>query len=322
MLLAGDIGGTKTKLQIYSRESTQLLSEENLPSRSFNTFDSLLHQFLADKNVSIEKVCLGIAGPILNGRCELTNLHWTIDEKKLADAFKIQKVKLLNDLEATGYGILSLDETDLFVVNPGKPNPGGNIAVIAAGTGLGEAFMVWENDRYRVIPSEGGHSDFAPRTDVEIELLRFLLKKHAHVSYERVLSGIGLTNIYQFVKIFRNYQEPASLLERFEKEDRNAVITELAMAGNPVCEEALNLFMAIYGSEAGNMAIKIMASGGVYIGGGIAPKILPKFKEDIFKAAFFHKGRMADILADFPIKVITNENTALLGAAHYVQNYL
>jgi glucokinase len=322
MLLAGDIGGTKTNLTLYSGESTTPVLEESLPSRSFKNFEALLQQFLTDKNVTIEKACLGVAGPVFNGCCEVTNLHWVIDEKKLAHTFKIQQVKFLNDLEATGYGTLCLQEADLFTVNPGKPNPTGNIAVLAAGTGLGEAFLIWENGRYRVIPSEGGHSDFAPHNEVEIELLRFLLKSHPHVSNERVISGIGFMNIYNFVKTYRNYQEPESLRQRFETEDPNAVITSQAMAGNPVCEETLNLFMALYGSEAGNLAIKTMSTGGVYIGGGIAPKILPKFEENIFKNAFLNKGRMATILADFPIKIILNPKTALLGAAHYVRNYL
>lgn len=322
MLLAGDIGGTKTNLTLYSGDSTTPVLEESLPSRSFKTFEALLEQFLAGKNVTIEKACLGVAGPVFDGHCEVTNLFWTIDEKKLAQAFKIQKVKFLNDLEATGYGILCLKESDLFTVNPGKPNPTGNIAVLAAGTGLGEAFLIWENSRYRVIPSEGGHCDMAPHNETEIELLRFLLKSHTHVSNERVISGLGFMNIYNFVKTYRNYTEPAALRHRFETEDPNAVITAEAMAGNPICEETLNLFMALYGSEAGNLAIKTMSTGGVYVGGGIAPKILPKFEEKNFMNAFLNKGRMANILADFPVKIILNPKTALLGAAHYVQNYL
>lgn len=323
MILAGDLGGTKAILAVFEENTgfeTPLI-KQSLPSRNYQNFYDLLKDFLSQhENLAINKASFGVAGPILNGVASISNLGWQIEEAKLGDILKTKQVKLLNDLESMSYSVLLLKEKDLETLNPGKPIENGNIAVLAAGTGLGEGFLVWNNGRYHAVASEGGHVDFAPRNEVEMELLRFLWKKLGHVSYERIVSGMGISNIYEFVKNYRNYQEPASLASRFQNEDPNAVITELGMAGtNPICEETLNIFLSAYGAEAGNLALKVMSTRGVFIGGGIAPKILQKFKENFFMDAFLNKGRFVNVLKNFPVKIILNQDAALIGAAHYTQ---
>jgi len=325
MILAGDIGGTKTLFAIYDND-TELnnpILQKSYRSQKYQNFTELLSEFLETNTIKFDRFCFGVAGPVINGEANISNLGWRIFENELSQLFKTSNVKLLNDLEAMSYGVVKMQNHDLEIVNPGNPVPYGNIAIIAAGTGLGEGFLIWNGLHYRAIASEGGHVDFAPQDSVEVELLQYLKKQYQHVSYERVLSGMGLTNIYQFLKWYRNYQEPPELKARLESEDPNVVISELGLAGkNPICEETLNRFMIIYGAEAGNLAIKIMATNAVYIGGGIAPKILPKFKENFFIDSFLNKGRLQSVLKDIPVKVILNPYTALIGAAHYAQIYL
>lgn len=326
MILAGDIGGTKTVLALYRGATGKLESagQEVYKSREFPQFEQILTRFLNENQQKkgrekIEKMCLGVAGPIKDGRCKTTNLPWLLDEKALTEDFGIQKVKLLNDLEAAAYGMLFLSDREMVLLNQGaRPETQGNIAVIAAGTGLGEAFLCWDGQAYLTVPSEGGHTDFAPQTDREIALLRFLRAEFAHVSYERLLSGPGLFNIYRFLRDTGDTPEPAWLKEKLQGGDPGAVITEVGLKqGHALCTEALHLFTSIYGAEAGNLALKALSLGGVYIGGGIAPKILEKLRDGTFMDGFLNKGRYTEILREIPVKVCLNNQAPLIGAAHY-----
>jgi len=254
---------------------------------------------------------------VIEGNSKATNLPWELDERRLAEALRVSRVKLLNDLEAAAYGMLQLEPPDLCVMQPGSPHKG-NIAVIAAGTGLGEAILYWDGARYHPMATEGGHADFAPRNDLEIGLLRYLQKEFDHVSYERVLSGPGLFNIYRFLRDSEIAPEPEWLRTRIATDDPSAVISEIGLAGNdPLCTKALDLFCSAYGAEAGNLALKAFAIGGVYIGGGIAPKLLSRLKESTFLHAFSDKGRFSELLRSIEVKVALNLRTPLIGAAHY-----
>ena len=306
-ILAGDIGGTKINLGLFKPQGSRLtvLAETTFHSKDYSSLDQALDHFLEGKNVSVSSASFGVASPIVNGRADAPNLHWRLATDELRDKLKIPHVALINDLEATALGISALPEQSFAVLNEGKGVPNGDQAVIAAGTGLGEAALVWERSRYRVIPSEGGHTDFAPRNALEIALLQYLLGKFERVSYERVLSGPGLHNIYTFLREYRPIPEPAWLTEQLSKEDPSAVITEMGLAErDAVCRKALDMFVSIYGAEAGNLALMFFATGGVFIGGGIAPKILPKLKEGAFMKAFTDKGRLSTLLSTFTIRVI------------------
>jgi glucokinase len=258
-----------------------------------------------------------VAGPVIEGKSKTTNLPWELDERRLAEALRVPRVKLLNDLEAAAYGMLQLDPTDLCVMQPGSPRRG-NIAVIAAGTGLGEAILYWDGARYHPIATEGGHADFAPRNDLEIDLLRYLQREYGRVSYERVLSGPGLFNIYRFLRDSGIAPEPKWLRTRVAENDPGAMISEIGLTGDdPLCTKALDLFCSIYGAEAGNLVLKALAIGGVYVGGGIAPKLLSKLQDGTFTNAFSDKGRFAELLQSIEVKVSLNLRTPLIGAAHY-----
>jgi glucokinase len=264
----------------------------------------------------IEAACFGVAGPVINNRCHTTNLPWIVDGAELAKRWDVPIVRLLNDLEATAYGLLLLrpDETELL--NPtARPVLNRAIGLIAAGTGLGESIMFWDGACYCPMPSEGGHCDFAPNSDLEIALLRHLRTAYLHVSYERVLSGPGLHAIYEFLRD-TNKNEPTWLAERLKVGDPPAVIAEVGLAGQAeICVQALDLFVSIYGAEAGNLALKALSLGGVYVGGGIAPRLLAKLKDGTFMRSFTAKGRYKRLLSTIPVHVITNPQTALLGAA-------
>jgi len=324
MILACDIGGTKTVVALYQHTGQYDLEQhrlETFPSQDYLSLDTILHEFLTrTAQQSLHAACFGVAGPVIDGQCHTTNLPWSLSEKSLATSLNTPKVKLLNDLEATAYGMLFLGPTERVTLNHGKADSVGNIAVVAAGTGLGEAMLYWDGKQHHPIASEGGHCDFAPRNDREIELLRYLRQRlNGHVSYERILSGPGLLNIYQFLRDTGYGSEPDSLREELRADDPSAVISRHALAGDdPLCVAALEMFVAIYGAEAGNLALKCLASGGVYIGGGIAPKILPALNQGIFMEAFLEKGRFATLLKNMPVSVATNPQTALLGAAQYV----
>ncbi|NKE70265.1 glucokinase [Candidatus Manganitrophus noduliformans] len=320
MILAGDIGGTKTILALFTcdGEKPVLLDEQVFPSRSYADFSQVVQEFLKDRKTSFREACFGVAGPVVNGRCETTNLPWTVEADQIGRRFKIPSVALLNDLEATAYGALGLTEKGYCSLNPGQADAGGNRAVIAAGTGLGEAILFWDGSTCRPSASEGGHADFAPRNPLEIELLEYLLKRYTRVSYERVLSGPGIWNIYQFLRDAGEGEEPSWLSERLSKEDPSSVISEAALAGKAdLCVKALDLFVSVYGAEAGNLALKALTTGGIYVGGGIAPKILSRLIDGAFMKGFLDKGRFASLMSRIPVRVILDEKTALLGAARY-----
>jgi len=320
MILAGDIGGTKTVIGLFEKAGNWLhvIREETFPSQSYGSLEAILDQFKGSGSRSpLHAACFGVAGPIIEGKSKATNLPWELDERALAAALHVSRVKLLNDLEAAAYGMLQLDPTDLCVMQPGLPRKG-NIAVIAAGTGLGEAILHWDGAQYYPMATEGGHTDFAPRNDLEIGLLRYLQKEFGHVSYERVLSGPGLFNIYRFLRDSGIAPEPEWLRTRIAENDPGAMISEIGLTGDdPLCTKVLDLFASIYGAEAGNLALKALAIGGVYVGGGIAPKILPKLQGGTFTNAFSDKGRFAELLRSIEVKVALNLRAPLLGAAHY-----
>ncbi len=319
MLLAGDIGGTKTNLALFSPEDGLIpLAQATFKSADYPSLKAVVAEFLADEGASINKAVFGVAGPVVKGRVEATNLPWIISEPILQDAFGLGSVTLLNDLEATAYGVPNLPEEDLFPLNDASPGSGTKV-VLAPGTGLGEAVLCDRGGNFYVIPSEGGHADFAPTNLLEIRLLRYLMGKFGHVSYERVCSGKGLPNIYAFLKKQGFAEELPEMKKVLRKAaDPTPVIVQKAMDGE--CElsiATLNTFVSILGSEAGNLALKVMATGGVYLGGGIPPKILAKLKDGTFMASFVNKGRFADLLAQIPVYVILNDTTALFGAACY-----
>ncbi len=323
MLLAGDIGGTYIRLALFGDEADAgLLLEKTLICNEHESLIEAVRWFLKEETSQINAACFGVAGPVSEGRCQVTNLPWMIDSAELSCKLDISSVTLLNDLEAMAYGILDLKEEDFFSLNTGRVDPSGNRAVIAAGTGLGEAILFWDGVQHRPSSSEGGHCDFAPRNENEIHLLRYLLKHYQHVSYERVLSGSGLHNIYRFLEESEQNAKVDQVSERLEQEDPGSVISALALAHQSErCVKALDLFVSIYGAEAGNLALKTLATGGVFIGGGIAPKILEKLKDGAFMKAFLAKGRFASALENIPVKVILNDLTALLGAARFARQH-
>jgi glucokinase len=319
MLLAGDIGGTKTDLALFSPD--QALTPQmqtTFKSADYPSLNAVVAEFLADAGVPVDRAVFGVAGPVVHGQSTATNLPWVISEATLQDAFGLPFVKLLNDLEATAYGVPNLPAEDLFVLNDAPPR-GGTKVVVAPGTGLGEAVLCYREGHFQVIPSEGGHTDFGPTNLLEIRLLRDLMGKFGHVSYERICSGKGIPNIYAFFKKQGLAQEsPEMKVALRQAADPTPVIVQKAMAGE--CElsiATLNTFVSILGAEAGNLTLKVMATGGVYLGGGIPPKILSKLTDGTFMASFVNKGRFAEMLARVPVYVILNPKTALFGAACY-----
>jgi glucokinase len=320
VILVGDVGGTNTRLAIieFVKGRYHFSAEQIFPSREEPSLESALRKFLAKPVHPITLAAFGVAGPVRHGRSEATNLPWVTDSLELARKLGLPRVGLINDWEAGAYGIDALEANDFEVLNPGAPDASGNRAVIAAGTGLGEVGLFWDDREYRPFASEGGHADFAPRNHLEMGLLDYLLKRHPRVSAERVICGQGLLTIYQFLRDRGQEEEPKWLADQLRHKDPPAVITENALAGkSPLCTQALDLFVSLYGAEAGNMALKVMATGGVYLGGGIAPKIVAKLKEPVFMNAFTGKGRMKPLLQTIPVRVILNPKVALLGAARY-----
>jgi glucokinase len=337
MILAGDIGGTKTNLALYDwkTERVEPTREESYASADYTSLEDILEEFLnpppepsgkkddeaqdapaEQEPLILDAACFGVAGPVIENTSKTTNLPWVVDGAALSKRFAIPHVRLLNDLEATAYGMLVLrpDETD--VLNAGTPpKTKGAMALIAAGTGLGEAILFWDGKTYKPMPSEGGHSSFAPTSDLEIELLRYLRTQYTHVSYERVLSGMGLHAIYEFLRDTKK-NEPTWLAEKIKVGDPAAIIAEAGLKKQAeIAIQALDLFATIYGAEAGNLALKAMALDAVYVGGGIAPRLLAKLKDGMFMKAFADKGRYKKLLAGIPVRVITNPKAALLGAA-------
>jgi glucokinase len=321
MILAGDVGGTKVHLALYDFIDGKLkyTRDKQFPAKDYTGLEAIVKEFLGAEEVSA--ACFGVPGPVRDGRLRLTNLPWTLDSRELQTSLGIGHVFLINDLEANGYGVAELSGSQIFTLSEGDAGQAGNRALIAAGTGLGEGLLIWNGRTHTPYPSEGGHGDFAPRNEDEIDLLRFLKQKYnGRISYERVVSGMGLTNIYEFLHEVRGMEVSASLAARIAKEDPNAVITELALAKqSEICEKALDMFVAVYGAEAGNLALKLLSVGGFYIGGGIAPRILEKLKDGTFIKAFTDKGRLSQLLINMPVRVILDSRAALLGAAAYAE---
>jgi glucokinase len=322
-VLAGDIGGTKTRLRIAQCVGTDCRTrrEQLFDSASYEGFTQLLEKFLArEAEPSIAAACFGVAGPVRETaggqHVRLTNLPWEIDGGELARAFGIPRVRLINDFQAIGYGIEALSEPDFVVLQQGEPEPHGPRAVIGAGTGLGQAIMVWQQDRYEVIPTEGGHADFGPTDELQLELARWLMKNFGHASYELALSGPGIVRLYTFLRERGTAPESPAVAQAMTSGDPAAAITQAALERNdPLANETLDLFVRIYGAQAGNLALTVMATGGVYIAGGIAPQIADKLKDGAFLKAFNNKGRMSVLTRAMPVQVAMNPEVGLLGAA-------
>ncbi len=328
MILAGDVGGTKVHLALYSFAGGRLsaVRDHKFPATEFATLDEVVKAFLAQAGESKEEIvaaCFGCPGPVRDGRLKLTNLPWTLDERELVKSLGIQHIFLINDLEANGYGIPELAPEKVFTLHAGDEEFGGHRGLVSAGTGLGEALLIWDakKQRHTPLPSEGGHCDFAPRTDREIELLNYLRRTlNGRVSFERVVSGIGIKNVYAFLRDDRKMDEPAWLRERMENEDPNAVIGQCGEDGSSeICFETLQIFASAFGAEAGNVALKVLAMGGIYLGGGIAPKILKTMENGAFMQAFRDKGRLSPLLEAVPVRIILDDTCALLGAAAFAE---
>jgi glucokinase len=324
MFLAGDLGGTKTLLAEYVLDGDGLreVSRQKYTSRSDPSFDDILADFLNGRSEALASACFGVAGTVVQGRSHATNLPWSLGEQQLAEKIGVPRVKLLNDLEATALGMLVLPAGSLTALAGPAPTGqarAGNVGVIAAGTGLGEAMLYWDGKYHHAVASEGGHADFAPTSDREVELWRYLRGRFGeHVSYERVLSGPGLKNIYDFLKDDDPAAEPSWLTEELNKADASAVIASHGLKGDvPICLEALAIFVVVYGAAAGNLALRYVATGGVFLAGGIAPKILPALQSNAFLASFRAKGRLSSLLDQIPVFVSLEPSAALLGAAHY-----
>lgn len=322
MILAGDIGGTKTNLALFEESAGGGLlkkEERTFASNDYAGLEAVVAEFLGDRELPIEAGAFGVAGPVIDGVSRVTQLPWIISSASLRELLKVSDAFVINDLEATAYGVPALKEEQLVTLHSGERARAGNVAIIAAGTGLGEAALIWDGARYHAMASEGGHVDFAPRNELEIELLRHLLTKKHRISYERILSGPGLVNVYNFFKERGLAEEPEWLrLEIEQSEDAAPIISETALAGGAeICVKTLDLFVSIYGAQAGNLALTVKATGGVFVGGGIAPKIIEKLMDGRFVEAYRDKGRLSPLVEASPVYVIMEPKTALIGAASY-----
>ena len=322
MILAGDVGGTKVHLALYDFTAGRLkhLRDERFAAKEYSGLAEIVKEFLGTDTVT--SACFGVPGPVRDGRLRLTNLPWTLDSRELSAGLKIQHVFLINDLEANGYGIAELTADQIFTLSEGDASQIGNRALIAAGTGLGEGILAWNGHIHVPYPSEGGHVDYAPRNEQEIELLRYLQQKYnGRISFERVVSGMGMTGVYEFLRDVKGVKEPVWLAEMVaQAHDPNAVITEMGLAAkSELCEKTLDMFVSAYGAEAGNLALKVLSVGGLYVGGGIAPRILEKLKDGTFMKAFTDKGRLSQLLINMPVRIILESRAALMGAAAYAE---
>lgn len=321
MLLAGDIGATKTDLGIFDLDSgprKPLVSATFLSGR-YPNLDTILDEFLKGVTHRIDRASFGVAGPVFDGHAKITNLPWSVDGKRLGKKLNIKRVEILNDIRAIAHAVLCLESKDLEILNEGVSLKGGAIAVIAPGTGLGEGFLTWDGDRYRTHPSEGGHVDFAPKTIAEVDLMCYLYRHRKHVSYEDVCSGRGIPNIYNFLKEEGGFETPAWLAEDIKgANDPTPVIVGSALGKSErsrICEETLSIFVSVLAREAGNLALKVVATGGLYIGGGIPPRIISILREGRFMEEYVQKGIFSDLLSTIPVYVIMNSKAALIGAA-------
>jgi glucokinase len=318
MILAGDIGGTNARLAYFQSQNGRLhlVSERVFPSREHPEFGEIVGKFLHESGTRPQAACFGIAGPVRNGRVETSNLPWVIEQSRLADEFQFPATLLINDLEAIAWGIGALGPADLVSLNQVSGPVAGNQAVVAPGTGLGEAGLFWDGNRHHVFACEGGHTDFAPQGELQIDLLKYLTGRFGHVSYERILAGPGLVNVYEFLRDTGREKESTTVADQMKAGDRAAAISRAALAGtDALAEKALDLFITVYGAEASNLGLKAMATGGLFLAGGISPKILAKLKGPCFMKAFLEKGRMRPLVEAMPVHVVTNEKVGLLGAA-------
>lgn len=320
LILAGDIGGTKTNLGLFHRGKNRPVLKvlEIYPSRGAPSLEHIVKSFLRKHQVRVSTACFGIAGPVIGGRVKTTNLPWDLSEARMERQLQFSRVSLINDVTATALAVPFLNRKELFPLNKARGRKGQNIAIMAPGTGLGTGFLIAWEGKYIPVSSEGGHVDFAPNSKTEIELWQYLSEEYGHVSVERIASGPGLVEIYSWLKDSGRYREPAWLNRKLKEMEPAAAISEVALAGgHPLCVEALNVFVSVLGAAAGNLALTAMTTGGVYLGGGIPPKILPKLQEPLFIQAYENKGRFRKLLEKIPVKVILNPRAALLGAAQW-----
>jgi len=321
MILAGEIGGTHARLAAFETEGNKLncVIDTTFESQEHSGLAEIIAEFVKKNGVPVDMACFGVAGPVRGGRCKISNLSWIIDSRELAKQLKLNSVGLLNDLEAYAYGIDALDDKDFVTLNEGSENADGNRAVVSARTGLGVAGLYWDGRRHHPFACEGGHTNFAPRNDMEDELLRYLRKKYTRVSYERIASGPGIKNVYDFLRETGKAEEPDWLKEQMrEAADAPALISRLAAEGKAsICDQAMSLFVSVYGAHAGDCALTFMSTGGIFIGGSIAAKNLAKMRDPVFMESFLDKGRMAELLKDVPVKVVLNDDAGILGAARY-----
>ncbi len=321
MILAGDIGGTKTVLGLFDDTGSirDPVREERFPSGDFPSLEAIVETFLSGTDARPSVACFGVAGPVLGGEAKITNLPWIINARTCGNAFDIEHVYLINDLQSVATEVPHLNADDVTVLNEGVRNPHGAMAVVAPGTGLGEAFLVWTGQGYQAYPTEGGHASFAPNSKDQLDLLVYLTRRFGHVSFERVCSGSGIPNIYDFVRDTGRYAEPAWLREALiGAEDPTPTIVNSALENKAECCVAtLNMFVRILGGVVGNIALKVLATGGVFLGGGIPPRILPRLQQPDFLAAVTHKGRFSQMVSQIPLQVIRDPKAALRGAAWY-----
>lgn len=318
MILAGDIGGTNARLAYFQPQNGHLclVSERTFPSREHSELGEIVSKFVDDSGTRPEAACFGVAGPVRNGRVETSNLPWVIEQSRLAKQIHLPRTLLINDLEASAWGIGALAPSDLVPLNRVTGPSVGNQGVIAPGTGLGEAGLFWDGNRHHVFACEGGHTDFGPQGDLQIELVRFLQARFGHVSYERILSGPGLVNVYEFLRDTGCAEESPEFAAALNNSDPAAAISRAALDGrDALAEKALDLWISVYGAEASNLALKVMATGGLFLAGGISPKILAKLKGPLFMQSFLQKGRLRHLVEAIPVQVVMNEKAGLFGAA-------
>lgn len=316
-VLAGDVGGTKTNIALYKVDNGvfTLQREKRYASKDYRSLEDIIHDFSGD--TLPDRICAAVAGPVIKGKSKLTNLSWTLDNEALGASLQ-RPIAFINDLEATAYGLAGLKDNERALIAPGDPGAEGNIAILAPGTGLGEAGLYWDGQAYHPFATEGGHSDFAPRTDMDLDLFKHLRAQFGHVSWERVVSGMGIKNIYHFLTEVRKEKVPDWLTQRMEKEDEAAVISEAALKHeDPVCAETMDLFVRYLATEASSLVLKLMATGGLYLAGGIPPKILPLIQNENWEKNFDNNGRMHDLSEKIPVYAVLNDKMALMGAAYY-----
>src|ERR1700694_5063124 len=321
MILAGEIGATHTRLAAFETGGNQLQCavEKTYMSQQHDGLAGILADFIKTEGIPVHSACFGVAGPVRAGRSKISNLPWVIDAREIAKQLRLHSVGLLNDLEAYPYGIDGLESKDFITLSEGAEGAEGNRAVISAKTGLGMAGLYWDGFRHHPFACEGGHADFAPRNNLQMELLAYLQKKYGRISCERILSGPGIRNIYDFLRDAHKAEEPEWLRDQMNAApDPPALISQMALEGKAaICDQALSIFVSVFGAEAGNCALNFMSTGGIFVGGSIAAKIVPKMKDPLFLESFLDKGRMETILKDMPVKIVANDDSGMIGAARY-----